>query len=281
MNKNVIITCADGKIANFLVNHWYKSLKENVDLSNTDVVVIDYGLPAKIKKILLKENVLLFKGSKKSHIVNKRFFDARKFLSKHKYEQVLFVDGGDIIFQEDISIIFHEDRNIFRVVPIGMEVLFFEWFISVFGNFNDKTKIEIWKKVKNRPVINAGVIFGPVTKFITMCQEMEMMIQNKNSFGPDQIIVNYFLYKNVFKFLDEKYNFMMSTTKKGFAVKKGVFYKTDGTKVAIVHNAGQTDFFRPIENFGYGSKYNKIKHIIYHAKRTQYKILEVYKQIFP
>ncbi len=280
MIKNVIMTSADAKISNFLINHWLRSLKENVNLSNTDIVVIDYGLKPKTISRLMNEGVIIHKGLKKAHIVNKRFFDAKKFLSESRYDQILFVDGGDVIFQDDISHLFKKDKNAFRVVPIGMEVLFFEWFISLFGNFNDKTKIEIWKKVKNKPVLNAGVIFAPVKKFIVMCAEMEKMIQNKESFGPDQIILNYHLYKNGFKFLNEKYNFMMSTTKDGFILKRGVFYKKNGTKVAIVHNAGQMDFFRPIDNFGYGPKYNKIKHFIYHAKRTQYKLLEIYKKVF-
>jgi hypothetical protein len=282
MNKNVIITSTDGKKANFVINHWLRSLKDNVNLKGTDVVVIDYGLSKKQAFKLKNEGVLIYKGSKKSHIVNKRFFDGKKFLLKHKYDQVLFIDGGDVIFQEDISSMFKKDKDLFRVAPIGMEVLFFEWFISLFGSFSDRTKIEIWKKVKNKPVINAGVIFSPSKKFIDMCREMEKMIRNKESFGPDQIILNYYLYKNTdsFKFLDEKYNFMMSTTRDGFSIKKGVFYKKDGSKVAIVHNAGQMDFFRPIENFGYGPKYNQIKHIIYHAKRTQYRILELYKKVF-
>jgi len=42
--KNLFITCSDEKCANFIINHWLKSLKANVNLSNIDIVVIDYGL---------------------------------------------------------------------------------------------------------------------------------------------------------------------------------------------------------------------------------------------
>mgnify|MGYP001609911284 FL=1 len=125
MLKNVIITCSNEKSGDFLTNHWIKSLKKNVDLKNIDVVVIDYGLNNFQKTKLLKEKVILFKGIKKYHIVNKRFFDAGKFLSKNKYDQILFIDGGDTIFQEDITDVFNKDKNTFRVVPLGMEVLFF------------------------------------------------------------------------------------------------------------------------------------------------------------
>lgn len=281
MKKNVIITCSNKKIGNFIINHWLKSLKENVKLKNTDIILINYGLTPSQKKRLIKENVILYEGTEEYHIVNKRFFDTAEILKENSYDQVLLIDGGDIIFQDDISHLFDKNKNVFRVVPVGAQVLFFEWFITFFGNFSKKTRKAIWNKVKNKPVINAGVIFAPVDKFIEMCEIMKKMIKNKDSFGPDQIIVNYYLYKNgCYKFIDSKYNFLMSTEKKGFTVKKGIFYKKNGEKVAIVHNAGQMDFFRPIDDFGYGRSKNKLKHLIYHAKRTTYEIFKTYKQIF-
>jgi hypothetical protein len=242
-------------------------------------VVIDYGLSNSQKKQLTNKGVILFKGTKKFHIVNKRFFDSAKYLKSNSYDQILFVDGGDTIFQEDINNILNKDKSIFRVVPLGMEVLFFEWFI--FNNFAKKVKERIWKLVKDKPVINAGVIFAPYKKFILLCDEMKKLIKDKDSFGPDQIMLNYYLYKSNFKFIDSKYNFMMATEEKGFLVKKGVFYKPTGEKVVIVHNCGMVDFFRPIENFGYGKNHNQIKHLIYNAKRTQYQILGWYKKNFP
>ena len=279
MLKNVIITCSNERYGDFLINHWLKSLKENVNLENIDIVIIDYGLNKLQKTLLFKEKVILFEGTKKYHIVNKRFFDSAKYLKNKSYDQILFIDGGDTIFQEDIAHGFNKDKNTFRVVPLGMEVLFFEWFI--FDNFEKKIKERIWTIVKNKPVINAGVIFAPYNKFLSLCDDMEKLIKDKNAFGPDQIILNYYLYQKGFVFLDSKYNFMMSTEEKGFVVKKGIFYKPNGEKIVIVHNAGQMDFFRPIENFGYGEKYNQIKHLVYHAKKAQYQILGFYKKVFP
>ena len=249
-----------------------------VNLTNIDVVIIDYGLNRLQKILLLKERIILFKGTKKYHIVNKRFFDSAKYLKNKSYDQILFIDGGDTIFQEDITHVFDKNKNTFRVVPLGMEVLFFEWFI--FDNFEKKIKEKIWTVVKNKPVINAGVIFASYNKFLSLCNDMKKLIKNKDAFGPDQIILNYYLYQKGFVFLDSKYNFMMSTEEKGFVVKKGTFYKPDGEKIVIVHNAGQMDFFRPIENFGYGKEFNQIKHVIYNVKKTQYQILGWYKKNF-
>lgn len=278
MLKNAIITCSNKKCGDFLINHWLRSLKKNVNLKNIDVVVIDYGLNNLQKEKLIKEKVILFKGTDKYHIVNKRFFDSAKYLKNKSYDQILFIDGGDTIFQEDISHVFTKNKDTFRVIPLGMEVLFFEWFI--FDNFEKKIKEKIWKVVRNKTVINAGVVFSPYNKFISLCREMEKLIKDKEAFGPDQIILNYYLYQKGFIFLDSKYNFMMSTEEKGFVIKKGLFYKSNGEKIVIVHNAGQMDFFRPIENFGYGEKYNQIKHLVYHAKKTQYQILGWYKKNF-
>ena len=279
MKKNVIVTCANGKIGDFVVDHWLKSLKDNVNLKNIDIVVIDYGVTNSTKNKLKKEKVIIFEGIKKYHIVNKRFFDLGRYLSENSYDQVLFIDGGDTIFQEDISHLFNQDKKIFRVVPLGMEVLFFQWFLL--NNFEEGIKNKIWQVVKNKPVINAGVIFGPSDKFIILTDLMKKLIKNKNSFGPDQIILNYYLYKNKnFKLINNKYNFMMATEEKGFLVKKGIFYKPTGEKIAIVHNAGQMDITRPIKNFGYGRDFNQIKHLIYNLKKTQYKILGAYKKIF-
>lgn len=276
MAKNIIITCSNEKNSSFLIDHWYKSLKKNVNLNNIDVMVIDYGLSEKSRQRLRKEKVILSKGNDRYHIVNGRFFDAGSYLKKNKYDQVLFVDGGDVIFQEDFSGMFDKDKDTFRVVPLSMEVLFFEWFL--FNNFSEKIKQKIWKVIRNKPVINAGVIFAPAGKFIKLASEMSKLIKNKRAFGPDQIVLNYFLYKSEYKFMDRKYNFMVST--EDFKVVDGIFYTKNGNKVSIVHNAGQVDFFRAIDNFGYGKKNNKLKHVIYHAKRAQYNILGAYKKIF-
>ena len=280
MKKHVIITSSDVKVGDFLVNHWFKSLKENVNLKNIDVVVINYGLLDRQIKILESEGVIIVPGMKNHHIVNKRFFDAREFLKKNKYDQVLFIDSGDVIFQGDINGVLNKDKQTFRVVPLGMKILFFEWFLTYYGNFEGQIKKRIWRVVKDKPVLNAGVIFAPQKKFIGLVEEMRKTVKNKSSFGPDQVVLNYYLYKNGFKVIDDKYNFMIVFAKDGFYVKKGIFYKESGEKVVIVHNAGQMDFFRPIESFGYGPNYNKLKPHIYNIKRSYYKVLSDYKKIF-
>lgn len=274
--KNAIITSANATIGDFLIDHWLKSLKDTNNLQNCDVIVFDYGLSKGDIKKLKKEGVIVIGGTKKYHIVNKRFFDTGKYLKKNLYNQILFVDSGDVIFQKDITSVFTTDMDSFRVVPLGKRILFYKWLI--FKQFEDEVREKIWLIIKNKPIINAGVIFAPASKFIELCDEMEKLIRNKEEFGPDQIIVNYHLYKDSVKFIDSKYNFMMSTAYAGFNLRKGVFYKLTGEKIAIVHNAGQMNIFRPIYNFGYGEGRNQIKHVMYFLKRSMYYLLEMYKK---
>jgi hypothetical protein len=278
MKKNIIISSANASVGDFVIDHWLRSLKHSNSLNNCDVAFIDYGLNSHQLERLKKEKVIIIPGEKKYHIVNKRFFDAGTFLKNNSYDQVLFVDSGDVIFQGDISSMMESHKDSFRVGLIGKRILFYKLFI--FRHFNEDTKREIWRVIKNKPIINAGVIFAPVNKFISMCDEMFRLITNKNDFGPDQIIVNYHLHKNKndFVLMDSKYNFMMSTAYAGFRLRKGEFYKLNGEKIIIVHNAGQMDIFRPIYNFGYGPTRNQIKHIMYFLKRNMYYLLEMYKK---
>lgn len=277
MLKNIIITASNAKTGDFVISHWLESLKQNVNLDTIDILVIDYGLTREQKKNLEQKGVIIMSGLKKYHIVNKRFFDAATYLKKHEYNQVLFIDSGDIIFQGEIAPVFNTHPESFRVAPLGKRILFYKWFI--FNHFKEDIKREIWKVVKNKPVINAGVIFAPRSKFIELCDNMERLIRDKEEFGPDQIIVNYHLYKDSVKFIDSKYNFMMNTIYAEFRIRGGFFYKLNGEKIVIVHNAGQTNIFRPIYNFGYGESYNQIKYVIYFLKRTMYYFLGLYKRI--
>lgn len=50
MNKSYLIaTACNQKCEEFLLDHWLKSLKENVNLSNIDILVIDFGLSEKLR----------------------------------------------------------------------------------------------------------------------------------------------------------------------------------------------------------------------------------------
>ena len=254
--KNAIITACDAKYGDFLVNHWLRSLKENVNLNNTEIVIFDYGLDDHHLSFLKKEDVIIIKGVKDGHITCVRFRDMSNYLSKRHYEQVMCTDGGDIIFQTDISSLLNINKDNFRVVVEDINIvgkLYTEKY------FKKKDEIKIKKLLVNKNPINAGFIIGPADKFRDLCKSAFDLIEKKEKFGPDQVAINYLLYsqKN-FVILDNKYNFLIWTTNQDFYIKQGGFYLKNGEKISVVHNAGRFNKLRFIKNFGYGSGFNEI-----------------------
>jgi len=242
-----------------------RSLEANVDLTNTDIAVIDYGLSSEQLKLLKQHNVIVVKGAVGGHVVTLRFVDTANFLKNTAYEQVLFIDGGDIVFQDNFSFVFEKDKDSFRVVPLDMEVMFFEAFIP--KNFTPPMQKDLWRVLKRKQVLNAGVIFAPRNKFIYLCNQVKELVREKHKYGPDQIIVNYVLYQSSLVLLNKKFNFIMGTEREGFAIKDGIFYRKNGEKIVIAHNAGHDAFLRPIHNFGYGEGHNQLKHFVYYSRR--------------
>lgn len=274
--KNAIITSIDSHYGDFLIHHWLTSLKANVKLNNVDIVILDFGLAQSQLKTLIKEKVIVVPCKQTGHIVNTRFIELLHFLEQNTYDQILFVDGGDIIFQDDILHLFDQDKNIFRAVKLDLEVLFYEVFIP--RNFDKQEGKKMYEYLKSKPVLNAGFILGPRHKFIHMCKRMNEAIINKNVYGPDQVALNYFLYQEGVKLLNRTYNFMITTANEGFDIKKGTFYFNSGEKIVVVHNAGHDRFLRPIKNFGYGENCNTLNPFVYHLRRTFFKLVGMIKR---
>src|SRR3990167_6158702 len=114
MKKYLIVTATDRKNGDFLIKHWLASLKKNVSLDQTDVLVLNYGLSLKQSAELQKADVFILKGSR-GHPVVMRFIDTGKFLAKNRYQQILSIDSGDVLFQGDIHPLFNMDRTNYRI----------------------------------------------------------------------------------------------------------------------------------------------------------------------
>jgi len=258
--KNIIITSTDATYGDFLINHWLKSLKENVNLTNIDILVLDYGLTNIQIKKLNKEPVILKKCVRNGHVVTIRFRDIYNFLKNNKYDQVLSIDSGDVIFQSDINHLFNENKNTFRAF---CEKKAFLNFNNVFlkGYFDSKNIKNMKPILKNRFPINGGVILSSANKFKQLAKEIFTLVKNKTTYGPDQVAMNYVLYRDGFKELSEEYNTILCSSH-NFYIKKGIFYLSDGKKVQIVHNAGGYSYFRGVNNFGYGPNYNTERKIL-------------------
>jgi lipopolysaccharide biosynthesis glycosyltransferase len=192
-----------------------------------------------------------------------------EYLKKHKYKQIMAVDGGDIIFQGDISELFRMEPDKIKACQEDLGAPFEDFFIDNYFIKSEEKKIK--NTIKNKKMINAGMIVGPHKLMIKLAKEIDRILINKNEFGPEQIAVNYILYKNGFVPLDKTWNFVVTASENKFKIVNGEFYFPNGEKIKIVHNAGMTYIFRPIKNFGYGKGNNELKLPVYNLLRLTFK----------
>ncbi|MFH1399682.1 MAG: hypothetical protein ABIG95_06235 [Candidatus Woesearchaeota archaeon] len=268
--KNAIFTCSDENCSAFLTEHWLPSLK-NVNLSNIDVCVVDYGLTNKQREVLQNHGVKLFAGKKDAHVAVARMRDMARILEKSNYDQVLTCDGGDIIFQGDISSMFSQNTEKFRAVCEYCSPPFERALSAIF--FDGRTAEKVRQQLRGKQMINAGLILGPSHK-IKELYDYGYAIANK--YLADQIAVNYFMYKSGFVELPETYNYVIPTAKTGCFVKKGVFYFNQGDKIKVVHNVGSKSV-KIIKNFGYGGSRNQINFTTYYFYRTTNKLINNFR----
>ncbi len=269
-NKPYLIASAtDKKYGDFLIEHWLFSLQKNVNLEKIDILILDYGLSKAQKFYLDSHNVILKECKKDGHIANIRYRDLLSFLLDNPhYEQILCCDGGDIIFQDDISHLFEKNNDSYRAVCEKISPAF-EYFITP-EFFYRKDIRELQEITISRKAINGGFIIAPYDKMIRLCETIMEMVKNKTKFGPDQIILTYTLYRENFVELPGEYNFIPVTSDKDFYIENGIFYDADGKKIPVVHNAGNLSFFRAVDNFGYGEGYNILKTDILNTLRAFY-----------
>lgn len=276
-SKFVIITSSDSNCGDFLIKHWLRSLKENVNLNLIDVVVLNYGLTKEQKNILLSEDVIVVDCVRDGHIVNLRYRDMFNFLKKNpQYEQILACDGGDIIFQRDIAHLFNYHKNEFCGVTERFHITMYLYYCLKRSFFYDEYKENLLHVLKGKKMINGGLILAPRNKFIDICQHMLKIIKKSGNVGPDQVVLNYVLYKEGFFEIETTYNYVLTQYTNKFKIKEGVFYDNNGDVISVVHNAGHFKFLRVINNFGYGKRNNnKINIFAYMLLKIFYNFLDI------
>lgn len=274
--KHVISAACDANYGDFLVGHWLKSLKDNVDLSNIDVVIFDYGLTKTHVKSLKKKGAIVKKCKKGGFPNAVKFRDMADFLSKHEYDQVMTCDGGDIIFQADISGIFEKDKESLRASCEESSIPFEDFLIAGKVSINEIRKIK--ETVKGKRMVNMGVLLGPSGLFIKLCREISRLLEGNCRWGSDQGAANYVLYKIGFKVLPQKYNFALTTSKEKFYIKNSVFYLKSGEKIPIVHNVGYRPYLRAVKNFGYGRRKNKLNKPMFLASKAFLKTMTLVRK---
>ena len=172
-SKYAIATCADHNVGEFLIGHWLKSLQTNVDLTDTDVVVLDYGLNPDQIQLLEASGVDVVKCVRDGHLVNVRFRDSARIFTERNYQQVMTTDGGDLIFQSDISHLFREPRDRIAISREPHVTLFPASLRFAGGKSAGERMRKIQIRFVSEAMLNVGVIVGPPHAYRDLWQAFE------------------------------------------------------------------------------------------------------------
>jgi hypothetical protein len=245
---HTIITASDASCGDFLVTHWLASLRENVVLDLVDVVVLDFGLTAGQRAALDGVRVVPVRGEGSVNV--SRRAETARFLEKHDYDQVLAVDGGDLIFQRDLSHLFETHKDLLRGVPerypIPLPILL--------RGTHGALRRSIREQLRGRSMVNGGFLLGPSEKMQDLGHAIRCQMADLRF---DQPLVSCLLHQSGFLALDEIYNFVLWTARQSFQVEDGTFHTDGGERVAVVHNTGLMNPFRVVADFGYGPGHNQ------------------------
>jgi len=191
--KNVLL----GIIVNY---SWEKILPfikslNNANFINSDIIMFISGLTKSVINNLKSFGINVYnipnRFSDIQHIYKDRWKIYQDFLTnnKDKYNLVLSVDIKDTIFQNEFFSLYENYSNI---LGFSFEDLTLEnstnkyWIIERFGN-------DLYKKLKNKRIINAGTIWGTINTFL----EFSSILYKNLLIYPeaiDQSVVNYLIY---------------------------------------------------------------------------------------
>jgi hypothetical protein len=275
--QHAIVTSANARCGDFLIHHWLRSLRANVDLRHIDVAVLDYGLHQPQRDALDAQGVLRHLAEPDQHITNVRYRDMAEFLSRRSYQQVLSVDGGDIIFQADISHLFDRDTDTFRAACETYKVPLDELSPRQ-ADFLPETFRMMHDYLADRPTINGGFVLAPAEKFISLWPQFKALTIGFNCYATDQLLLNYVLHRQGFMELDGCYNRCLLMMRSRVRVRDAVFYGEDGKVIPVVHNAGKLELVRCVQDFGYGPGRNRMKHLAPLAIEVACRVINTYKR---
>jgi len=254
--RYAIFTACDEFRIEFLRTHWLPSLLENVDLTHIDVNVLDYGLTDQHRAELQARGVSCHRCVRDGHPGTVRVRDVATIAARLGYDQILAVDSGDLIFQADVSPLFEQDTDRFRAVCEELNVPIHHVFMDR-SDFPAAVRRHILRFLYDKPVINGGLLLGPVAKFRALWEKFSELGVGHRCFCTDQMVLNYMLYKEGFKPLEKRYNYVALSMLSRISIRRGVIYDEQGRVIPVVHNAGMKEFAHRIANFGYGPGYNR------------------------
>jgi hypothetical protein len=254
--KNAIFTCSDAQYGDFLINHWLKSLKENVNLRNIDVIVLDYGLSEGQRAALCAQGLIVYECAKWGHVTNIRWSDMDRFLKEHpgQYRYVLSLDGGDIIFQSDVSHLFDGEITGYMGVYESKTPALFYTYLCAKGAFDKEVTPRILSRLRDRKIVNVGFLLTDPAGIEKLAVGIDVLMLDKSKFGPEQVAINFIISSETFTPLPEIYNYVLISHPMEYKVVNGVFRLLNDELIIIPHNAGEAKHLRPINNFGYENR---------------------------
>ena len=267
--RHAIITQSDANCADFVEHHWLRSLQSHVALNDVDVHLLDYGLRDDQRERLRARGVQCHPATHDGHITNVRYRDMARLLGGADYDQVLLVDGGDIIFQDDIRPLFDQHTDRFRAVCHELEVPFHELVMSR-TDFDRVRFRNIAEFLRDKPTINGGFVLGPASKMQALWDQFSGMADTFVRFGIDQFLLNCVLHTEGFVELESKYNFSIMARDSAYRIQNGMFYDGRGNIIPVVHNSGIYELARPVAHFGYGADRNRPRRVVSALLRAGY-----------
>lgn len=223
-----------------------------IDRGRVDVAVVDYGLTPAQRELLGSRGVLRRQGRRDGNVTVLRLRDVAAFLACHRYDQVMVVDGGGVIFQDEFAEVFAMSPHSIRVTcetNYGVEF----WRLYLRGSFRRSLVPVIRDELRCRMAINTGMFIGPSTALQRCFSEAFRIIVNRWRWGADAVALNYVLYRDGFAPMNETYNYVPVTARRSFRIRQGWFYFRSGSLIKIVHNTGGRPRYRIIGRFGQGA----------------------------
>ncbi|GAB1482708.1 hypothetical protein MASR2M78_15240 [Treponema sp.] len=136
--------------------HWLSSLRTNVDISNLDIAILDYGLSLAQRYYLEHEGIIVRSGHRDGHVAVLRYREFAALLRDHpEYQQALLCDSGDMLFQGDISGLFNEHVDSYRAVCEDYKPFFSIFIGSDFFSPSDRQRLS--ECFIRNPMINGAL----------------------------------------------------------------------------------------------------------------------------
>lgn len=249
---NLLYTHCNAGAGDTLIRHWLRSARLHIDLTNIEIMVIDFGLSEHQREQLREEGVELWPARADGRTPNIQYRELASYLAtRPDIDQVVYSDCGDLVFQADIAPILQRQGALMKAVLEPEFNLALHGMTLGFGDVRPERLAEIRATIGERPTANCGLVAGPRNTMMAIWDTYQAFCHGVDLHGTDQLIINYILRRDGFIELERSWNYVT------FINHHRVYYDADGFlcdragRIAVVHNAGRHDAVRTISGFGY------------------------------